>query len=79
MIRASNQLWPKSKVVDLLSLYNFYFGQMSCSNVKFGALDGQSWLKITQSRYCAFPVVARFTADLDVRVATHHAGEHIAA
>src|SRR6185312_13768414 len=29
MIRASNQFSPKSKVVDLLFLYNFYFGQIS--------------------------------------------------
>ena len=29
MIRASNQFSPKTKVVDLLFLYNFYFGQIS--------------------------------------------------
>ena len=53
MIRASNQLSPKSKVVDFLVLYNFYFGQISCSNVKFGALDGQSRLKSHKFGYCA--------------------------
>ena len=50
MIQASNQLSPKTKVVALIVLYNFYFGKISCSNVKFGALDGQSRLKVTQSR-----------------------------
>ena len=29
LIRAPNQFSPKSKVVDLLFLYNFYFGQIS--------------------------------------------------
>ena len=41
MIRTSNQLSPKSKVVDLLFLYNFYFGQNSSANMKFGVLSGQ--------------------------------------
>ena len=48
LIQVSNQLSPKIKVVDLIVLYNFYFDQISCSNIKFGALDGQSRLKITQ-------------------------------
>ena len=56
MIRASIQLSPKSKVVDFLVLYNFYFGQISCSNVKFGALDGQSQLKTTQVRSTVPPL-----------------------
>jgi len=51
MIRASNQLSPKSKVVDLLSLYNFYFGQISCSNVKFGVLGGQTLIKIISNEF----------------------------
>ena len=50
LIRASNQLSPKTKVVVLIVLYNFYFGQISRSNVKFGVLDGQSQLKTTRSR-----------------------------
>ena len=53
MIRASIQLSPKTKVVDLIVLYNLYFGQISCSNVKFGALDGQSRLKSHKFGYCA--------------------------
>ena len=53
LIQAPNQLSPKTKVVDLLYLYNFYFGQISCSNVKFGAWDGQSRLKIPQFGHCA--------------------------
>ena len=53
LIRVPNQLAPKTKVVDLLSLYNFYFGQISCSNVKFGALDGQSRLNHSISVNCA--------------------------
>ena len=56
MIRASNQLSPKTKVVALIVLYNFYFGKISCSNVKFGALDGQSRLKVTQSRSTGTPL-----------------------
>ena len=59
MIRASIQLSPKTKVIDLIVLYNFYFGQISCSNVKFGALDGQSRLKITQFRSTVPPVPRR--------------------
>ena len=51
MIRASNQLSPKSKVVDLVSLYNFYFGQISCSNVKFGVLGGQTLIKIISNEF----------------------------
>ena len=35
MTQASNQLASKTKVVDLLSLYNFYFGQTSVFNMKF--------------------------------------------
>ena len=35
MIRASNQLLPKTKVVDLFFLYNFYFGQISSSYINF--------------------------------------------
>ena len=49
LIRAPNQFSPKSKVVDLLSLYNFYFGQISCSHMKFGVLGGQTLLKIIQT------------------------------
>jgi len=45
MIRASIQLSPKSKVVDFLVLYNFYFGQISSSYIKFRVLDGQNRLK----------------------------------
>ena len=65
MIRASIQLLPKTKVVDLLFLYNFYFGQISCSHMKFGVLGGQTLDKINSNKvnrgYCAplfFPVRA---------------------
>ena len=50
MIRASNQLAPKTKVVDLLFLYNFYFGQISCSHMKFGVLGGQILDKINSNK-----------------------------
>jgi hypothetical protein len=70
MIRASNQLSPKTKVVALIVLYNFYFGQISRSNVKFGVLDGQSQLKTTRSRSTVTSLFGQFTAELDVRVAT---------
>ena len=53
MIRVSIQLSPKSKVVDFLVLCNFYFGQISSSYIKFGALDGQSRLKSHKFGYCA--------------------------
>ena len=42
MIRASIQLSPKNKVVELFVLYNFYFGQISGFNVKIGVLGGQT-------------------------------------
>ena len=45
MIRASNQVVPKNKVVDHLVLYNFYFGQISGFNVKIGVLGGQTLIK----------------------------------
>ena len=45
MIRASNQVVPKNKVVDHLVLYNFYFGQISGFNVKIGVLGCQTLLK----------------------------------
>ena len=51
LIRAPNQFSPKSKVVDLLSLYNFYFGQISCSHMKFGVLGGQTLLKIISNEF----------------------------
>ena len=35
LIRAPNQLSPKTKVVDFLFLYNFYFGQISSSNINY--------------------------------------------
>jgi hypothetical protein len=59
MIRASNQLSPKSKVVDLLFLYNFYFGQISSSYMEFWVSFGQSPVKISQNDHCTscfFPV-----------------------
>ena len=34
LIRVSNQLSPETKVVDLLFLYNFYFGQISSFYIK---------------------------------------------
>ena len=74
MIRVSIQLSPKSKVVDFLVLYNFYFGQISSSYIKFGALDGQSRLKSLKFGYCASPG-GQCLADLDVGVATRHADE----
>ena len=56
MIRGSNQLSPKTKVVALIVLYNFYFGQISGFNMKFGVLDGQSQLKTTRSRSTVTPL-----------------------
>ena len=35
LIEASNQVLPKTKVVDFLFLYNFYFGQISSSNINY--------------------------------------------
>ena len=49
-IRASNQLSPKTKVVDLLFLYNFYFGQISCSHMKFGVSASRIRVKIIQTK-----------------------------
>ena len=57
MIRASIQLSPKSKVVDILVLYNFYYDQISSFNMKFGVLGGQTLDKINSNKvnrgYCA--------------------------
>ena len=57
MIRASNQVGPKNKVVDHLVLYNFYFGKISGFNMKFGVLGGQTLDKINSNKvncgYCA--------------------------
>ena len=76
MIRASNQLSPKTKVVALIVLYNFYFGQISCSNVKFGALEGQSPLKTTQVRSTVPPLFLLSSPPaIDVGVATRRADE----
>ena len=50
MIRAPNQLSPKTKVVDLLFLYNFYFGQISCSHMEFGVSACQFQVKIIQTK-----------------------------
>ena len=76
LIRASIQLSPKSKVVDFFVLYNFYFGQISCWNVKFGVLDGQSRLKVTQSRSTGTPLfVLGSPPAIDVGVATRRADE----
>jgi len=58
LIRAPNQFLPKSKVVDLLSLYNFYFGQISCSHMKFGVLGGQTLLKIISNEFNSFTVLS---------------------
>ena len=75
MIRASKQVVPKNKVVDHLVLYNFYFDRDSSANMKFGVLDGQSRLKsLNFGQLCL-----QCPADLDVRVATRHAGEHLTA
>ena len=49
-IRASNQFSPKTKVVDFSFLYNFYFGQISCSHMKFGVLSGQTLVKINEMK-----------------------------
>src|SRR6185312_8013754 len=40
---------PKTKVVDLIFLYNFYFGQISSFNMKFGALGGRTLVKSIQT------------------------------
>ena len=62
MIRAPNQLLPKTKVVDLFFLYNFYFGQISSAYMKFGVSVGQTGVKIIQTSKqfsCSSTVLAR--------------------
>ena len=49
MIRASNQVVPKNKVVAHLVLYNFYFDRISSANVKIGVLGGQTLVKINSN------------------------------
>jgi hypothetical protein len=58
MIRASNQVVPKNKVVDHLVLYNFYFGQISGFNVKFGVLGGQTLIKIISNELNSVTVLS---------------------
>src|SRR6185312_3550385 len=53
MIRASNQFAPKTKVVDILFLYNFYFGQISSCHMKFRVSISQTRVKIDQRDHCA--------------------------
>ena len=77
MIRAPNQLLPKTKVVDLLSLYNFYFGQIPSFYMKFGVLAGQTRAKIIQtSKQCLS--CARYCAP-DAHTAAVVAGERVHA
>ena len=56
MIRASIQLSPKKKVVDLLFLYNFYFGQISSSYMKICILDRQTRIKFSQMSSTVLPL-----------------------
>ena len=53
MIRAPNQFSPKTKVVDLSFLYNFYFGQISSCYMKFGVSVNQNRVKIFKCDHCA--------------------------
>ena len=57
------------KVVDLLFLYNFYFGQISSSYIKFRDLDGQNRLKNFELVTLP-PLLCRCTAGLDVGAST---------
>ena len=57
LIRASNQLSPKMKVVHLLFLYNFYFGQISSCYMKFGVLFGQNQVKFIEPGHCSSTVL----------------------
>ena len=72
LIRASNQLAPKTKVVDLLSLYNFYFGQIAGFNMKFGVLGSQTLIKIISNEFNSVLCRPCFQcpADLDGGAAT---------
>ena len=53
MIRASNQVSPKTKVVDLSFSYNFYFGQISSCYMKFGVSVNQNRVKILKFNHCS--------------------------
>ena len=53
MIRASNQILPKTKVVDLSFLYNFSFDQISSCYMKFGVSVNQNRVKICKCDHCA--------------------------
>ena len=52
-IRVSNQVSPKTKVVDLSFFYNFYFGQISSCYMKFGVSVNQNQVKILKFDHCA--------------------------
>ena len=49
LIRASNRFSPKTKVVDLFFLYNFYFGQISSFYMEIGVSTSQTRAKIFQT------------------------------
>ena len=80
MIRASIQLSTKTKVVDLLFLYNFYFGQISCSHMRSGVLGGQTLIKKINSNEfnsvlcCPVKPYARPCRDLASSPATPRVG-----
>ena len=69
LIRAPNQLPPKTKVVHLLFLYNLYFGQITSFHMKFGVLDGQTLVKINSNEFNSVtvpPLFCQSPADLDI-------------
>ena len=57
------------KVVDLVFLYNYYFGQISCSHMKFLVLDGQKQLKFFEM-VTVPPRFCQCIAGLDVGAST---------
>ena len=75
LIGAPNQLPPKTKVVDLVILYNFYFGQISSCYMKFGVLFGQNQVKFIEPGHCSSTVLGtvsprRHTSDCGRRRAS---------
>ena len=74
---SSKSISAKTKVVDLLILSNFYFGQISCSHMKFGVSTGQTRAKIIQtSKQCIY--CARH-CEPDAHTAAVVAGERVHA
>ena len=66
MIRAPNQFLPKTKVVDLIFLYNFYFGQIPSFYMKFRLSTGQTRVNLVSNEFTVSDSVSTVAAHAGV-------------